>query len=80
MKALIVVDVQKDFVDKGALAVPNALQIIEPINILIKKYKNEGSVVVATQDFHPLKHISFASTHNKKPLDIIDVSYGKQQL
>ena len=56
--ALIIVDVQNDFVD-GTLAVKNAVRIIPVINFLIPYYDN----VVCTQDWHPDNHVSFAKTH-----------------
>lgn len=63
-KALIAVDLQNDFYEKGALAVPNASQINQKVNQLLvaKEYK----VIVASQDWHPKTHLSFASNHNKK--------------
>ena len=59
MKALIVVDVQNDFLPGGALAVPEGSRVIAPINSLMPEYR----LVVATQDWHPADHLSFASRH-----------------
>ncbi len=59
MKALIIVDVQVDFLPEGALAVPAGDTIIPVINALQKDY----DLVVATQDWHPADHGSFASQH-----------------
>lgn len=59
MKALIVVDVQVDFLPGGALPVPAGDIIIPIINMLQKDY----DLVVATQDWHPADHGSFASQH-----------------
>ena len=59
-KALIIVDMQNDFVN-GTMAVPNATEIISPINNLIKKF----NFVVWTQDWHPSNHISFWENKNK---------------
>ncbi|MCC2624606.1 MAG: nicotinamidase/pyrazinamidase [Burkholderiales bacterium] len=56
-KALIIVDVQNDFCEGGALAVSHASEIIKPINQLI--LSNKYSLIVATQDWHPANHISF---------------------
>jgi len=60
--ALIVVDMQHDFVH-GSLAVPGAVAIIDTVNKIISLpgFKSK----VATQDFHPNNHVSFASTHKK---------------
>jgi nicotinamidase/pyrazinamidase len=73
----IVVDVQYDFLPGGALAVPKGDEVIKPINELADRFKH----VVKTQDWHPEKHISFATSHpGKKPFDVIDLPYGKQIL
>lgn len=75
--ALLIVDMQYDFLPGGALAVEKGDEIIPVINALYEKFDN----VILTQDWHPLKHISFASTHdNKKPFEEMEVSYGKQVL
>ncbi len=73
----IVVDVQYDFLPGGNLAVPKGDEVIRPINELADRFKH----VVMTQDWHPEKHISFASSHpGKKPFEVIDLPYGKQVL
>ncbi len=59
MKALIVVDVQNDFLPGGALAVPRGDEVVPAINRLLSRF----DVVVATQDWHPAGHGSFASSH-----------------
>lgn len=76
MTALIIIDVQNDFIPGGALAVPGGDAVIPVINQLSNSYE----CVVATQDWHPEGHISFASAHGKQPGDIINISYGKQVL
>ncbi|MDR2153144.1 MAG: nicotinamidase [Helicobacteraceae bacterium] len=79
-KSLIIIDAQNDFADpNGALYCVGGETIIEPINRLMAS--GEYDLIVATQDWHPQNHLSFAANHaGKKPLDIIDVSYGKQVL
>jgi len=68
MDSLIVVDMQNDFLPGGSLAVPEGDVIIPVINKLQEKF----SLVIATQDWHPQNHKSFASNHvNKKTYDII---------
>lgn len=60
-KALIIVDYQYDFVDpKGKLYVPTAETKKDYINTLIKKFKNNNDLVIATKDVHPIDHYSFA--------------------
>ncbi|SCV02587.1 LAME_0H03070g1_1 [Lachancea meyersii CBS 8951] len=61
-KALIVVDVQHDFLPpKGALAVPAGDEVVARIAELMRD--DRWSVVVATQDWHPSDHVSFARNH-----------------
>lgn len=62
MKALLIIDMQNDFMEKGALAVPKA-RSLSPI---IKELASSFSLVVATQDWHPLNHKSFVSEHPGK--------------
>ncbi len=67
MKALIIVDMQNDFViPSGSLYIKDAQKMITQINNLIQKFNTNNDLVIATKDFHPKKHISFASTHNKE--------------
>ena len=65
MRALIMVDVQNDFCPGGSLAVENGDRIIPFINRLSNSGKFD--IVVATQDWHPKHHISFASSHHVEP-------------
>jgi len=75
--ALLVIDMQLDFLPGGALAVTDGDAIIPGINSLAARFDH----VILTQDWHPRGHISFASTHNLKPFsDTIDAPYGKQTL
>lgn len=78
MKALIVVDIQNDFLEGGSLAVPQGNEVIPVINELIR---NGGyDLIVATQDWHPTDHKSFAAQHpGKKEFEVIDLN-GLQQV
>jgi len=60
--ALIVVDVQNDFCPGGALAVPDGDAVVPPLNAAMSGFAKAGSLVVATQDWHPAGHVSFASS------------------
>ena len=76
MKALIIVDVQNDFLPGGALAVPDGDEVVPVINFL----KPSFQLIIATQDWHPPGHGSFASSHpGKKPGDIISLN-GLEQI
>ena len=59
--ALIVVDVQNDFLPGGALAVPRGDEVIGPLNRLIRRWSGRGQVLVFTRDWHPPDHVSFRS-------------------
>lgn len=74
--ALLVVDMQNDFCPGGSLAVEKGDLIIPVLNQLMKHF----DIVVATQDWHPPDHKSFASMHaGKKPYDIIQL-HGTEQV
>ena len=76
MKALIIVDVQNDFLPGGALAVPEGDQVIPVINELSLEF----DLVFATQDWHPPNHCSFAASHpNEKVGDRILID-GQEQI
>ncbi len=76
MKALILVDIQNDFIPGGALPVPDGDAIIPIVNALMPYF----DLVVATQDWHPQNHGSFASNHpGKKVYDVIELN-GLQQI
>lgn len=75
-RALILVDLQNDFVPGGALAVPDGDQVIPVANLVMKKF----DLVVATQDWHPADHGSFASQYpGRKPGEFIELN-GLQQI
>ena len=74
---LIVVDVQNDFCPGGGLAVPRGDEIVAAINRLAAKFDH----VVLTQDWHPPRHLSFASSHpGRRPFETIALPYGAQVL
>lgn len=74
--ALIVVDMQNDFLEDGKLGVPYSYDIIEPVKTLMARYPN----VIMTQDWHPLGHHSFASTHHAPVFSTREMFYGTQTL
>ncbi|WWD20574.1 hypothetical protein CI109_105050 [Kwoniella shandongensis] len=62
--AVIIVDVQYDFLPPdGSLAVPHGDEILPVIEGLLDRSKWDWPVIVASQDYHPKEHISFASSH-----------------
>src|ERR1700753_3466415 len=79
--ALVVIDVQNDFMPGGALPIKDGDSVVPIINALAKNFDH----IILTQDWHPPQHISFATTHaathaNARPFDIIEAPYGPQTL
>lgn len=66
-RALLLVDLQNDFCAGGALAVPEGDSTIDIANRLIDHCLARGEIVVASQDWHPANHGSFASQHQVEP-------------
>ncbi|MDO9329475.1 MAG: bifunctional nicotinamidase/pyrazinamidase [Pseudomonas sp.] len=75
--ALLVIDVQNDFIPGGQLPVPEGDLIVPLINRLGDRFKQ----VIITQDWHPPGHASFASSHpDREPYEVIELPYGPQTL
>lgn len=66
MKALLLVDLQNDFCKNGALEVKYGDSVIPVANSLIKKFRENNNLIVATKDWHPNSHKSFAINSNGK--------------
>ena len=76
--ALILVDIQPDFMPGGNLPVEDGRAIVQPIQTLLED--DPFDLYVATQDWHPADHVSFASNHpGRKPMDTIEL-YGHEQV
>ncbi|HOJ49418.1 MAG TPA: bifunctional nicotinamidase/pyrazinamidase [Spirochaetota bacterium] len=76
MNCLVIIDVQNDFCKGGALEVKGGDNIVPTIN-KISPYFDK---VIATKDWHPINHISFADTHKKKVYDTININGVTQVL
>ena len=76
MKTLILVDIQNDFVPGGALAVTNGDEVVSVANQLMHKF----DLVIATQDWHPAAHGSFASQHEGVQIGDLFSLNGIQQI
>lgn len=75
--ALVVVDLQHDFLPGGALAVGGGDEVVPGIARLAPRF----ATVVATQDWHPVGHVSFASSHpGRKPFETASLPQGPQEL
>ncbi len=75
--ALLLTDIQPDFMPGGALPVREGDRLVGPISALV--LSGRFGIVLATQDWHPPHHISFASNHpGKRPFEVVDL-YGHPQ-
>ena len=75
--ALLMIDVQNDFCPGGALAVADGDAVVPRINAM----QDDFPLVVATQDWHPLDHSSFAASHpGAEPFTSTEMPYGTQVL
>lgn len=77
-KALLVVDIQNDFCNGGALAIPFANDIIKPINQIMQT--GDYDLIIATQDWHPHYHSSFKVNNNNGiwPVHCVQNTYGAE--
>jgi nicotinamidase/pyrazinamidase len=74
---LIIIDVQNDFCPRGALAVEGGDSVIPVINAISPSF----ATVVATQDWHPENHVSFAKAHpGKEPYESVEIGGLVQEL
>jgi nicotinamidase/pyrazinamidase len=77
---LLLIDVQNDFCPGGALAVHEGDRVVAPLNDLSVFLAEKGGRVAATQDWHPRRHVSFASSYQGKNIgDSVDTSIVKGQ-
>lgn len=77
MRALLLVDIQNDFMPGGSLAVPGGDEVVSVANAMAPGF----GFVVATQDWHPAGHASFASAHaGKAPGDVVPLDGIEQVL
>ena len=75
--ALLLIDLQLDFMPGGALAITGGDEVIPVCNALARRFQH----VILTQDWHPPGHISFASSHaGAAPFTVVEVAYGAQTL
>lgn len=74
--ALILIDIQNDFMEGGALGVAGSPAILPIVSELAYAFDN----VILTQDWHPADHLSFASSHQADPFTQINMPYGPQVL
>lgn len=74
--ALLIVDVQRDFLPGGALAVPEGDDVIAPLNDCIALFSEKGLPIVATRDWHPPDHCSFVDQGGPWPPHCVQQTEG----
>lgn len=75
---LVVVDVQNDFCEGGALAAHDTESLIEEINSLISKYSKDSKLVIFTRDWHPADHCSFKEQGGQWPAHCVAGTSGAE--
>ena len=76
--ALVIVDVQNDFLQGGALAVDDGAAVIPVINDYIQLFSARSMPIFATRDWHPMNHCSFADYGGTWPRHCVADSPGAQ--
>jgi len=76
--ALLIVDVQNDFLPGGALGVPEGDAVVAPLNARIARFTNAGLPVIATRDWHPVDHCSFQPQGGPWPSHCVAETTGAQ--
>lgn len=76
--ALLLVDVQNDFLPGGALAVPRGDEVVPPLNRAIAAFEGRGLPVYATRDWHPERHCSFRAQGGPWPPHCIARTQGAE--
>jgi nicotinamidase/pyrazinamidase len=76
--ALIVVDVQRDFCEGGALAASNTISLLKPLKKFVDEARRRAMLVVFTQDWHPEKHSSFQENGGRWPVHCVAGQAGAE--
>lgn len=76
--ALLIVDVQKDFCEGGKLAVPDGDSVVPVLNEWIEAAGRAGAPIIASRDWHPREHVSFASRGGPWPEHCVQDTEGAE--
>src|SRR5881392_1826157 len=74
--ALIVVDVQIDFCPGGALPIKRGDEVVAVLNQWIRAAEDAGVAIVASRDWHPMDHLSFAHAGGQWPIHCVQDTAG----
>jgi nicotinamidase/pyrazinamidase len=76
--ALVVVDVQRDFLRGGSLAVPDGDAVVPVLNQYLRQFEAAGLPTIATRDWHPVDHCSFVAEGGTWPAHCVQDSPGAE--
>ena len=76
--ALLVIDVQRDFLPGGTLAVPGGEEVVEPLNRYVRLFAARSLPVFASRDWHPANHCSFTAQGGPWPAHCVADTSGAQ--
>jgi len=76
--ALIIVDLQRDFLPGGALSVPHGDELVPVVNAYIRLFRDKGLPAIATRDWHPPNHCSFREQGGLWPPHCVQDTLGAQ--
>jgi nicotinamidase/pyrazinamidase len=76
--ALLITDIQKDFLAKGALPVPGGNEVIPILNAYAKIFENAKAAILASRDWHPANHISFKAQGGPWPPHCVQNTKGAE--
>lgn len=76
--ALLLVDIQNDFCQGGALEVPDSPEIFAAVNRYTKHAQREGWLIVASRDWHPVDHCSFEDQGGPWPVHCVQDTKGAE--
>lgn len=77
-EALLLVDIQYDFCEGGALEVPDSDQIFPVVNDWIKKAQDKDWPIIASRDWHPVDHVSFERRDGDWPVHCVQDTRGAE--
>jgi nicotinamidase/pyrazinamidase len=76
--ALVLVDIQCDYLPDGAVAIPRGQEVVEPANRMAKGFADRGLPVILTRVWHPAHHMSFKEQGGKSPRHCVQDTHGAE--
>jgi nicotinamidase/pyrazinamidase len=76
--ALVLVDIQCDYLPEGAMAIARGNEVVEPASKMVKGFTEHGLTVVLSRDWHPAHHLSFKEHGGKLPRHCVQDTHGAE--